>query len=841
MTMKPFASNHETTRKMKTHKIFLIGVASLAVVIVSAHAAPPSTLPDLTRDTTNGVDRSQTWNLGPTGLRGWIYIHPATYLDSLQGRTTAASRQILVTDVGKNTPADGVLQVNDVILGVGGKLFTDDARKSLGQAITDAEKTENHGLLKLLRFRDGKAEPVELKLKVMGSYSDTAPYDCPKSARILAAASEALAKEPLPLGWNGAINGLALLATGNPDYLPRVREFARKIGPTNMDLSQKGLGTWESGYRDLFLCEYYLQTGDKEVLHAINELTVSLARGQSGFGTFGHGFAELTPDGQLHGSIPPYGPVNAAGLIGNLAIVMGKKCGVQNPEIDPAIERAAKFFSYYVDKGAIPYGEHEPWPYHENNGKNSMSALLFALQGNQTVAARYFAKMVTTGYANRECGHTGQGFSYLWSALGANVGGPEAEAAYFRQISWQFELARRSDGSFTYDGGEQYGPGQKGGRDNTYFGHPTYNGLSPNATYVLTYALPLKQLYITGKDADPANRLTQHEIADCMADGRFDLDCKHMSPRELVAAFDDWSPVVRGWAAEELALRPEAKAMVPQLIAMVEGMDEHVRQSACEVLGAIRERQALPLLANLLTDPDDWLRFKAAEALKKYGNAARPALPTMLAAMTKTAEPLHPVAWDDPVQIAQGKLADTVFGGLLNGSIEGVDRRLLYPAIRVVAENPDGMARARLMGIFQRQLSLQDVEALGPTLVAAVKTRCPADTMFGNDIRMGAFKALTKYHFKEGIEAGVEFAKTQGGWGSQNRTGEIMKEIVGYGSAARPVVPELKELIVALNDQVKRGEFPGGELNAQRVNAVKDAIQAIEAAKDHPALRTIAE
>ena len=40
----------------------------------------------------------------------------------------------------------------------------------------------------------------------------------------------------------------------------------------------------------------------------------------------------------------------------NLAIVFGKKCGVKADEIDPAIERAAKFFGYFVDKGTIPYG-----------------------------------------------------------------------------------------------------------------------------------------------------------------------------------------------------------------------------------------------------------------------------------------------------------------------------------------------------------------------------------------------------------------------------------------------------------------------------------------------------
>jgi hypothetical protein len=90
-----------------------------------------------------------------------------------------------------------------------------------------------------------------------------------------------------------------------------------------------------------------------------------------------------------------------------------------------------------------------------------------------------------------------------------------------------------------------------------------------------------------------------------------------------------------------------------------------------------------------------------------------------------------------------------------------------------------------LRGYFEKSLSLEDVQALAPDLLAAVKTRCPADTMFGNEIRMGAYKALTKYHFKEAIASGVDFAKTQGGHGSQKRTGEIVKELVAYGSAAK--------------------------------------------------------
>ena len=91
---------------------------------------------------------------------------------------------------------------------------------------------------------------------------------------------------------------------------------------------QQGMVTWDWGYKNLFLCEYYLLTGDQAVFPAIRDYTIALAKGQSMYGTFGHGISRLTPEGKLHGSIPPYGPVNMAGLPANLGIVMGKKCGV---------------------------------------------------------------------------------------------------------------------------------------------------------------------------------------------------------------------------------------------------------------------------------------------------------------------------------------------------------------------------------------------------------------------------------------------------------------------------------------------------------------------------------
>jgi hypothetical protein len=110
--------------------------------------------------------------------------------------------------------------------------------------------------------------------------------------------------------------------------------------------------------------------------------------------------------------------------------------------------------------------------------------------------------------------------------------------------------------------------------------------------------------------------------------------------------------------------------------------------------------------------------------------------------------------------------------------------------------------------------------------------------MFNNSIRMAGLQALTKYHFEEGIAAAVGLAITQGGHGSENRTGEIMKMVTGYGSAAKPQIPALRELIASFNAEVERREYPGGELNNRRVGAVEEAIKSIEGAKDHPPLRS---
>jgi hypothetical protein len=220
------------------------------------------------------------------------------------------------------------------------------------------------------------------------------------------------------------------------------------------------------------------------------------------------------------------------------------------------------------------------------------------------------------------------------------------------------------------------------------------------------------------------------------------------------------------------------------------------------------------------------------------GGTATPALEGILKALVQTAEPSWPILWADPVQFAHGQLAAAVFAGPLTNELPKVDPMLRYDAVRAVSMNPDGMARATLEDFFQNQLSEGDVIALAPVILAAIESPSPADTMFNNVIRMAGLKALTKYYFKEGIAAAIGLAKTQGGHGSETRTGEIMTLITSYGAAAKPQIAELKDLIASLNRETDRGEFPSS-LNEDRVGAVENAIRLIETATTQPPLRTI--
>ena len=214
-----------------TRRVFSILLSASLLFGVAETAAQEQTTPDSPPDLTKTIDfeRIGEYYLGPTGAKGWMYVNGRFLTDE--------ARQILITDVQAGSPTEGTLQVGDVILGIGDARFDSDARKCLGRAIDKAEREENGGMLKLLRWRplretgsrQGKEQTVEIQLPVMGTYSETAPYDCPKTKRLLDDALEVLASRD---DWSRfGIKALALLATGEEKYI-ELRSKAKEEGDT---------------------------------------------------------------------------------------------------------------------------------------------------------------------------------------------------------------------------------------------------------------------------------------------------------------------------------------------------------------------------------------------------------------------------------------------------------------------------------------------------------------------------------------------------------------------------------------------------------------------------------
>ena len=751
--------------------------AAIAVILLTGGANALFAGPvDLTK--TTPAKTSNNYNLGPTGALGWMHV---------DGGMTVNARQILVTSVEKGSPSAGVLSIGDVILGAFGKPFDQDARKGFGLAIGRAEA--GNGTLPLIVWRKGKTLNVSVKLEPMGAYSDTSPYNCPKAKKILSRGLAVIARNINDQN-RFPINQLALLASGRPEYLKLVRDSARAIAGGTPEVealwkaaNHNGKHTWSFGYKNLFLTEYYLATGDKTVLPAIKAYTVSIARGQGKYGTWGHGLFGAGRDGRLHGPIPPYGPVNQAGLPCFVSMVLARKCGIRDPELDSAIERSNRFFGNYVGKGAIPYGEHRPGNVHDDNGKTSITAMAFALQGKRT-ETQFFSKMVTASYESREWGHADSGFSHVWGPIAANCGGPKAIAAFMKEMRWYHDLVRRWDGAFVHV------PVGGGGVARSY--RSVFNS---TGSHMLGYAAPLRKLYITGRDAHKENWLSDKDVAEAIEAERW-LGANAHSKRtikHLLAGLSKWSPLDRVRSAQELGRRKEN--VLPQLLAMLKSDKVNDRLGAVIALGQLRNRAvpALNAIAALLNDDDRWVRVQAAEALRVIGPAARPVLPQMLKAAAVKDK-------SDPMEFGVGALAYALFypggsygpRGILAGSIAEVDKKSLYPAIRSVATNPDSHARGCLRSTYNL-LTIEDVKILAPEFYASVRDMAPANTMFSKGVRLAGAQAMARLRIEEGLHMAIMLINLRE-WGRNYVTDVSLGIIKQYRGAAKLVLPELEKL-----------------------------------------------
>ena len=351
-----------------------------------------------------------------------------------------------------------------------------------------------------------------------------------------------------------------------------------------------------------------------------------------------------------------------------------------------------------------------------------------------------------------------------------------------KELRWYYDLARRWDGTFFTTARDNYNYDMTG-------------------LFVLHYALPQHKLAITGRDLHPDNHLTGKDLDEVIGWGRtyrygHENDCdNHLPVDVLVKNLKCYSPTVRFRAARALAKKSDD--VVPQLIGMLASGDLATQYGVCAALQSLGKRSAAATDALIaqLSAKDAWLRVQAAQALSCIGEPARKAVPQLMQMVVRD----NPA---DPRKIEAKYLGYALFrdnfidqmpiaNGLVAGSLEGVDRQLLYPAVRTLLALDDGLGTASIVSLF-KTMNADDLKAVTPSLVKVAADTAPSGEMFAQGIRVSAIQYFAKNKVPDGLPAIMEYLRTQNGWG--NQIVFVLKELAKYGPAAKPLLPELRQL-----------------------------------------------
>jgi HEAT repeat protein len=775
----------------------------------------PTNLPDLTKGDpvpAGAKSRPPTWTLGPTGI-------VATFVGLYQGD------QLQVQKILKGSPSEGKLQWGDVLVGMNGVKFQagGNLAMQIGNAIIDAEKEENEGRISFMVWRDknfvvrnGKKDlaavdieqvfdkarddnslydwkseeerekevvqmgfdefpidpetfQVELKLRTFPSYSDTAPYNCPKTAKILDDAYKVLENKFIvdpkvkESGRGGIIEAIALIASGKPEHRELVRQWVRGPHSPWKEPTEpigamfepgykgyKGYQSWHKGFAGLYCAIYYEATGDDFVLPALRKYAIETAMGQSALGSWGHTFAYPSFNGgKLHQMNPGYGALNAAGNRCFFLVTLAQKLGIDHPEIDLAVERGRRFFSSYIDQGCIPYGDHPAYGSDDSNGKNSGVAFSLKLLGDD-YGAKYFAMMSSHCAFTRRGGH-GHDYHGNWSSWAAGLCGPEVRAYNERNLRWHRTLSRMFDGSFVYHGG--YGPLR-----------------DPTATEVFHQAVIHKQTLITGKDPNEALYPTKREMKQLLASARGQFQDPWLkelagtpwperSTDEIFDLLDIFYPKARDSYAKELGKRFQAgeKDIVDRLLKLLDSDNARFRDGALRALGACGSDTVLASLSKLtplLKDSEDFVRITAARVISGVSDSEE----TQLAMLEATNEEPKAIAPNSVRNTTQAALfaKDNV---LANNPFEaGFDEENVRKALEhLILLDP---ARDTFMGSRLKPWTKDTILRVAGPLTEAAENEQLGDQMFADRSRP-AQALLGKFQYREGLEATADRLRRQ--------------------------------------------------------------------------------
>ena len=164
-------------------------------------------------------------------------------------------------------------------------------------------------------------------------------------------------------------------------------------------------------------------------------------------------------------------------------------------------------------------------------------------------------------------------------------------------------------------------------------------------------------------------------------------------------------------------------------------------------------------------------------------------------------------------------------------SLDGVDRELLREAVAAGLKNQDGRARGAVGGIYQ-QLSYDEIKPLLPTIHEAIVTPAPSGIMFASGVRLAGIELLAKHRIREGMPLCLEVMEIDK-WGKARRIPSCLKTLGEYGAAAKPMLPQLRQLEKGLvAHREARNLQPS-------IDQLRNLIDAIEASEETIELRSI--
>ncbi len=396
---------------------------------------------------THGYDNFTGW-LGPIGIR-----------------TGPFGPNMAVREVAAGSPADSNMFVGDVIYSANGAMLGYTGWEVMGAAITESETKKGNGKLVLGVRRAGRNIDVEITLQVMGTYSSTAPYDCLKTEKIITQLEEWLVKNGAGAGFLNT-DAIFLLASGNPEIQGYARRavyaiISKKIPTAPIEPTKAGK-SWHNSAEAFLLSEYYLATGDKNVLPHLTHACARLAASQNESGGWRHNF----PGGPTYGFIPN------AGLPGVIGMGLAAKAGL-DINMDSYRLGVKHFGKDRAETGYLIYGSGGcerpiPKPFDPElmaagkmdsyNGGLSAAGILMEIAENPR-AAHMASLMSAFAWNNTFHGHGGNFWNNYWTPLGAHQHGKAAFINFWKNHRWYRESNRMFDGSLIQTQGARVGAG----------------------------------------------------------------------------------------------------------------------------------------------------------------------------------------------------------------------------------------------------------------------------------------------------------------------------------------------------------------------------------------------